>query len=40
MVADRFSLEAAFRDCKAIAGAGQQQVRFVWASVEAFHACL
>jgi hypothetical protein len=36
-VADRFSLEAAFRDCKGIVGVGQQQVRFVWASVGAFH---
>jgi hypothetical protein len=32
-VADRFSLETAFRDCKEVVGAGQQQVRFVWASV-------
>lgn len=39
-VADRFSLETAFRDCKEIVGAGQQQVRFVWASVGAFHVCL
>jgi DDE superfamily endonuclease len=39
-VADRFSLETAFRDCKEVAGAGQQQVRFVWASVGAFHMCL
>ena len=39
-VADRFSLETAFRDCKEIVGAGQQQVRFVWASVGAFHLCL
>jgi hypothetical protein len=39
-VADRFSLEIAFRDCKEIVGAGQQQVRFVWASVGAFHVCL
>jgi hypothetical protein len=28
-VADRFSLEITFRDCKEIVGAGQQQVRFV-----------
>jgi hypothetical protein len=40
MVADRFSLEITFRDCKEIVGAGQQQVRFVWASVGAFHMCL
>lgn len=39
-VAARFSLEVAFRDCKEVVGAGQQQVRFVWASVGAFHACL
>jgi hypothetical protein len=39
-VADRFSLEIAFRDCKEIVGAGQQQVRFVWASVGAFHVCI
>ena len=39
-VADRFSLETTFRDCKEIVGAGQQQVRFVWANVGAFHACL
>jgi DDE superfamily endonuclease len=39
-VADRFALEATFRDCKEVVGAGQQQVRFVWASVGAFHLCL
>jgi hypothetical protein len=39
-VADRFSLETAFRDCKEIVGAGQQQVRFVWANLGAFHICL
>jgi DDE superfamily endonuclease len=39
-VADRFSLETAFRDCKEIVGAGQQQVRFVWANIGAFHLCL
>jgi hypothetical protein len=39
-IADRFSLEITFRDCKEIVGAGQQQVRFVWASVGAFHVCL
>jgi hypothetical protein len=31
--ADRFSLEIAFRDCKQVIGAGQQQVRFLWADV-------
>jgi hypothetical protein len=39
-VADRFALETAFRDVKDIVGAGQQQVRFVRASVGAFHLCL
>ena len=33
-------LEIAFRDVKEVVGAGQQQVRFVWASVGAFHVCL
>jgi hypothetical protein len=40
LVADRFSLEITFRDCKEIVGAGQQQVRFVWANIGAFHICL
>jgi hypothetical protein len=40
VVADRFSLEITFRECKEIVGAGQQQVRFVWANVGAFHICL
>jgi DDE superfamily endonuclease len=39
-IAARFSLETAFRDCKEVVGAGQQQVRFVWTSVGAFHLCL
>lgn len=39
-VADRFTLETAFRDCKEVVGAGQQQVRFVWANIGAFHVCL
>ncbi len=39
-IADRFSLETTFRDCKEIVGAGQQQVRFIWANVGAFHLCL
>jgi DDE superfamily endonuclease len=39
-VADRFSLETAFRDCKQIVGAGQQQVRFFWASIGGFHVCM
>jgi hypothetical protein len=40
MVADRFSLEIAFRDCKEIVGAGQQQVRFIWANIGAFLMCI
>jgi hypothetical protein len=39
-VAARFSLEIAFRDCKENVGAGQQQVRFIWANIGAFHVCL
>ena len=39
-VADRFSLEITFRDCKEIVGAGQQQVRFVWANIGAFPICV
>jgi hypothetical protein len=39
LVADRFTLETAFRDLKEVVGAGQQQTRFVWASVGAFHVC-
>ena len=39
-VADRFSLETAFKDLKEVVGAGQQQVRFVGASVGSFHLCL
>jgi hypothetical protein len=39
-VADRFSLETAFRDCKEVVGAGPQQVRFIWANIGAFHVCL
>ena len=40
LVADRFSLETAFRDVKEIVGAGQQQVRFIGANIGAFHLCL
>jgi hypothetical protein len=40
LVADRFRLETAFRDIKEVVGAGQQQVRHVWASVGSFHLCL
>jgi hypothetical protein len=39
-VADRSSLEITFRDGKEVVGAGRQQVRFLWASVGAFHGCL
>ena len=39
-VADRFSLEIAFRDVKEVVGAGDQQVRRVRASVGSFHVCL
>jgi hypothetical protein len=40
LVADRFGLETAFRDVKEVVGAGQQQVRHVWASIGSFHVCL
>src|SRR5262249_37898242 len=36
-VADRFALEQCFRDLKAVWGAGQQQVRNLWACIGAFH---
>jgi hypothetical protein len=39
-VADRFSLETAFRDLKEIVGAGQQQVRFIWANIGCFYVCM
>jgi hypothetical protein len=39
-VADRFALETTFRDVKEVVGAGQQQVRFVGASIGALHLCL
>jgi DDE superfamily endonuclease len=39
-IADRFSLEIAFREIKEVVGAGKQQTRFIHASVGAFHACL
>jgi hypothetical protein len=38
--ADRFTIETAFRDVKEVVGAGRQQVRFIGASVGAFHLCL
>ena len=34
------AIEIAFRECKQVVGAGQQQVRFIWANVGAFHVCL
>jgi hypothetical protein len=34
------AIEITFRDCKEIVAAGQQQVRFLWASVGVFHACM
>jgi DDE superfamily endonuclease len=39
LIAGRFTLETAFRDLKEVVGAGQQQTRFVWASVGSFHVC-
>ena len=39
-VADRFSLEITFREVKQVVGAGQQQVRFLWSNIGAFHVCL
>jgi hypothetical protein len=39
MVADRFSLEITFRECKQVVGAGQQQVRFIGANIGAFPIC-
>src|SRR5512142_2185368 len=39
-VANRFALEISCRDCQEVVGAGQQQVRFLGASVGAFHVCL
>jgi len=39
-IADRFGLEIAFREIKEVVGAGKQQVRFLHASVGAFHVCL
>jgi len=40
LVADQFSLEITFREVKEMVGAGQQQTRFHWANVGAFHLCL
>jgi hypothetical protein len=35
--ADRFSIEQDFHDLKEVEGAGQQQLRDIWANVGAFH---
>ncbi len=40
LVAGRFALETAFRDCKDVVGAGQQQVRRLWTCVGAVQVCL
>jgi hypothetical protein len=40
MVADRSSLEQCFHDVKEVHGAGQQQVRYIWANVAAYHLSL
>jgi hypothetical protein len=40
VAADRTSLEQDFHDVKEVEGAGQQQVRDVWANVGAFHLSL
>ncbi len=34
------AIEITFRECKQVVGAGQQQVRFIWANIGAFHVCL
>ncbi|AMV24342.1 hypothetical protein VT84_08095 [Gemmata sp. SH-PL17] len=39
LVADRFSLEIAFRDLKQVVGAGQPQVRGLTSNVGCFHLC-
>lgn len=36
-VADRFGIEQAFHDVKEVHGAGQQQLRNVWANIAAWH---
>ncbi|WZP01055.1 transposase [Isosphaeraceae bacterium EP7] len=40
MATDWLSLEITFRECKQVVGAGQQQVRFIWANIGSFHLCL
>ncbi|WP_337177710.1 transposase [Paludisphaera sp.] len=39
-IADRLSLEIAFREIKEVVGAGKQQARFIHASVGIFRVCL
>lgn len=39
-VSDRFALEQVFHDIKEIHGAGQQQLRSVWANIAAYHLIL
>ena len=39
-MADRGAIEQTFKDVKEVWGAGQQQLRNVWANVGAFHVCL
>ena len=39
-VADRAAIEQNFHDVKEVEGAGQQQLRNVWANVGAWHLCL
>ncbi|SRR5216683_4107952 len=36
-VADRMAIEQVFHDVKEVEGAGQQQVRNIWANIAAFH---
>lgn len=40
VMAARFSIEETFKDLKEVWGAGQQQVRDVWANVGCYHGCL
>lgn len=39
-VADRASVEQSFKDVKEVEGAGQQQVRNLWANIGAWNVCL
>lgn len=40
VMARRGTIEQSFKDVKEVRGAGQQQLRNVWANVGAFHVCL